>query len=278
MHDTASAIGAQFFGRYSRPGQLIVEIGACDVNGSIRSFADPQARYIGIDILPGPGVDLVVGADVPLPIQNKSADIVVATSVLEHDTLFWATFLDLLRITKDGGIVYINAPSNGWYHRYPNDNWRFFPDAGKALEKWGRLNGYAVHLVESFMGERAADVWNDFVAIFQIEPVASSHDFLSDSVPCTNVRRLDVEEPLRVRPMSEDMSLLENATNEIRALKARNATLAYELLRAKTYAAAFADVVDPHYRPAFKFSMQIDDRSAVSDFLDLTAAEHAKPS
>jgi hypothetical protein len=59
MHDTASDIGGRFLRRHSQAGHLIVELGAADINGSIRSFAHPEACYVGIDTAPGPGVDLV---------------------------------------------------------------------------------------------------------------------------------------------------------------------------------------------------------------------------
>src|SRR5690349_16942104 len=109
MHDTASVIGARFLSQYSRPDQVIVEVGARNLNGSIRSFAHPDAKYIGVDMEAGAGVDVVVKSGAPLPLQPKSADIVVATSVLEHDDFFWITFLDLLKIAKDGGVIYLNA-------------------------------------------------------------------------------------------------------------------------------------------------------------------------
>lgn len=44
------------------------------------------------------------------------------------------TFLEYARVIKPGGMIYINAPSNGDYHRYPDDNWRFYPDCGRVLK------------------------------------------------------------------------------------------------------------------------------------------------
>lgn len=260
MHDTANDIGARFLRRYSRSGHLVVELGAANVNGSIRSFAHSKAKYVGIDLAPGPGVDLVAECGSQLPIKPQSADIVVATSVFEHDDFFWSTFIELLRITKNGGLIYINAPSNGDYHRYPNDNWRFYPDAGKMLGKWAERNGYQVCLVESFIADRKADIWNDFVAIFQVQPVSSQHSYLSDEVACRNVWRINGDEPSRFRAESEDKTLIEQARREVRELQASNAKLSYQLERTKTFAAAFADAVDPQYRAAFIYSMNIDDR------------------
>jgi hypothetical protein len=117
--------------------------------------------------------------------------MVVASSMLEHDAFFWQTFLEMARIVKPGGVLYINAPSNGIYHCYPVDNWRFYPDAGKALVRWAARNGYELTLIESFVAERKNDVWNDFVAIFKKSFVSSAEklSFISAGVPCTNVWR-----------------------------------------------------------------------------------------
>jgi len=52
------------------------------------------------------------------------------------------------------------------FHRYPVDCWRFYPDSGLALESWGRRSGFNCALLESFVGNRMNDIWNDFVAIF----------------------------------------------------------------------------------------------------------------
>jgi hypothetical protein len=75
-------------------------------------------------------------------------------------------FNETLRILKPTGLLYINAPSNGIFHRYPVDCWRFYPDSGVALQNWGKRSGYNCALLESFVGMRKKDFWNDFVAVF----------------------------------------------------------------------------------------------------------------
>ncbi len=67
---------------------------------------------------------------------------------------------------KPEGLFYLNAPSNGDIHRYPLDCWRFYPDAGVALENWGRRCGHDPALLESFTTRQRDDAWNDFVAVF----------------------------------------------------------------------------------------------------------------
>ena len=59
-----------------------------------------------------------------------------------------------MRVLKPAGLLYINAPSNGDYHRYPVDCWRFFPDSGVALQNWANRNGYECAMLESFNGDK----------------------------------------------------------------------------------------------------------------------------
>ena len=63
-------------------------------------------------------------------------------------------FNEALRVLKPTGLLYINAPSNGAYHRYPVDCWRFYPDSGVALQNWGNRSGYECALLEFFIGVR----------------------------------------------------------------------------------------------------------------------------
>ncbi|RXH06467.1 methyltransferase domain-containing protein [Bradyrhizobium guangzhouense] len=210
MHDTAYAIGSQFLANYAKAPCTVVEIGAMNVNGTLRDACPVGAFYVGLDVESGPGVDVVVQAGAAFPVKSEIADIVVASSVLEHDNFFWLTFLEMIRVLKPGGALYISAPSNGPYHRYPVDNWRFYPDCGRALETWADRNSCPVTLVESFTAERESDVWNDFVAIFvkgnepHIHPIC----FLSESIRCTNVWRVANSQPAVERAATEDMTLI----------------------------------------------------------------------
>lgn len=168
MHPSAHDNGRLFFDTYlSGPGPLtVVDIGAQDVNGSLRSLAPPGARYIGVDFAPGRGVDVVLDDPYRLPFADQSIDAVVSSSCFEHVEMFWLSFNEVLRVLKPQGLFYLNAPSNGDFHRYPVDCWRFYPDAGAALVRWGQRSGFRPALLESFTAYQKQDVWSDFVAVF----------------------------------------------------------------------------------------------------------------
>ena len=142
MHDTALEIGRLAIEVYAKKeASRILEIGSLDVNGSLRTFAPQASEYIGVDMTSGKGVDIVINPNDPLPFTDQSFDFIIASSVFEHDPTFWMTFLDVGRLLCKGGFFYLNVPSNGAVHRYPTDNWRFYPDSGPALEKWALSQG-----------------------------------------------------------------------------------------------------------------------------------------
>ena len=57
MHDTAMIYGEHFFSAYvnGSTGLKIVDIGAQDVNGSLRSVAPANCDYVGLDFVEGKG-------------------------------------------------------------------------------------------------------------------------------------------------------------------------------------------------------------------------------
>lgn len=168
MHPTAMSNGKLFFDTYvARLGSVtVVDIGAQDVNGSLREVCPPNASYIGVDFERAKGVDVVLTDPYVLPFENESVDVVVSSSCFEHSEMFWLVFNEVLRILKPSGLFYLNVPSNGAFHRYPVDCWRFYPDSGKALVTWAQRCGINAELLESFTSRQHLDVWNDFVAIF----------------------------------------------------------------------------------------------------------------
>lgn len=168
MHQTAMANAALFFQTYVPSGEsiVIVEIGSQDVNGSIRMVAPANAKYIGLDFSEGAGVDVILDDPYKLPFEDGTVDVCVSSSVFEHSEMFWLLFLEILRILKPNGLFYLNAPSNGEFHRFPVDCWRFYPDSGNALVNWAKRNSYSPCMLESFVSNQVGDIWNDFVAVY----------------------------------------------------------------------------------------------------------------
>ena len=168
MHKTALQNGERFFKTYLTEGGslTVLDIGAQDVNGSLRQFCPPHANNVGVDLVQGPGVDVVLTDPYKLPFEDNSADAIVSSSCFEHSEMFWLLFLEVMRVLKPTGLLYLNAPSNGNFHRFPVDCWRFYPDSANALVTWGKRSGLNCVAVESYTSNQRKNTFNDYVAIF----------------------------------------------------------------------------------------------------------------
>lgn len=168
MHPSAMKNCQYFFDVYARElkSGLVLDIGSQDVNGSLSEVCPKKLSYVGIDFVDGKGVDVILKDPYSLPFPDNHADIIVSSSCFEHSEMFWVVFLEIMRVLKPTGIFYLNVPSNGSFHRYPVDCWRFYPDSGKALETWAKHNKINACLLESYTSAQDNDVWNDYVAVF----------------------------------------------------------------------------------------------------------------
>lgn len=146
----------------------VIDIGSYDVNGSYKPlFNQPMWSYTGVDLSPGPNVDIVLTSPYRLPIASHSVDIVVSGQAFEHIEFFWLTWLEICRVLKPGGMVFLLAPSRGPEHRYPQDCWRFYPDGFAALAKYGDLELLEVSTDWQAHPAEDSSAWGDTVGAFR---------------------------------------------------------------------------------------------------------------
>lgn len=89
----------------------VLEVGSLDINGSIRQFFNAQ-EYIGLDVGAGPGVDIVCeGQNFDYP--DDYFDVTVSSECFEHNPFWLETFLNMIRMTKSGGLVAFSCASEG---------------------------------------------------------------------------------------------------------------------------------------------------------------------
>lgn len=89
----------------------VLEFGSRDVNGSARSLF-PQARYTGVDIAPGPGVDVVCdAADWPEVNGDDGFDLVICTEVLEHTPRWQEIIGAAFYALRNGGRFFVTCAS-----------------------------------------------------------------------------------------------------------------------------------------------------------------------
>ncbi|WOO40815.1 methyltransferase domain-containing protein [Rubellicoccus peritrichatus] len=113
-------------------GKSVIDVGACDFNGSIRPLIEQWgcASYLGVDMISGRGVDKVINADNLIDeFGENSFDVVLSLEMMEHSRNWQASLHNMKRICKPDGLLIITAPSKGYmYHGYPTDFWRYQPE------------------------------------------------------------------------------------------------------------------------------------------------------
>jgi O-antigen biosynthesis protein len=115
----------------------VLEIGARDLNGTTRSIFQPDAEeYIGIDLDPGPGVDVAGDAVHHLahwfldPNGMNPFDLVICTETLEHAKYPQVMVFAMREFLAPGGFMILTSPAQTFpEHHYPRDYWRIMPNA-----------------------------------------------------------------------------------------------------------------------------------------------------
>jgi len=122
-----------FAAKYLTPdvvsGKRMLDVGACDFNGTIRPLMVSYSvgEYMGIDLIDDPSVDRVMNADDVVEVFGKeSFDIVLSMEMMEHTRNWRRSLSGLKQVCKKEGIIVITSPSIGYpYHGYPDDFWRY---------------------------------------------------------------------------------------------------------------------------------------------------------
>jgi len=82
----------------------VLEVGSCEVAGTVRPAFVNARTYVGVDWRPGPCVDVVSLAH-KMPFKPESFDVVVSTSMLEHDPYWRESLTKMVDVLKPGGAL-----------------------------------------------------------------------------------------------------------------------------------------------------------------------------
>jgi len=142
MHPSSRRYMARTFARHAAaraPGHVL-DIGSMGRRPFYRQIWEGGGwRYTGCDLSAGPNVDRVLDDPFLFPFADESVDAVISGQMLEHNEMFWLTFLEMARVLRMGGLMVHIAPSRGHEHRAPQDCWRFYRDGMTALARWSGL-------------------------------------------------------------------------------------------------------------------------------------------
>lgn len=102
----------------------VLEVGSYNVNGSVRHLC--PVPYTGIDVVDGPGVDVVYDGG-RIPYGDRAFPTVICTEVFEHAHRPWLLAAEIVRVLGAGGTAFVSARGNGFAFHNPPDRWRYMP-------------------------------------------------------------------------------------------------------------------------------------------------------
>jgi SAM-dependent methyltransferase len=140
-------------------------------------LANYDCTITGVDIQDGRNVDLQMVKPYRIPLPKDSQDLVISGQVFEHIPFPWASIMEIARVLKPNGYLFITAPSRG-HHHSTYDLWRYYPDSMRALAAQADLKLLAAYtdfppnVPESSRHDYAAidskgHYWGDTTGVFQ---------------------------------------------------------------------------------------------------------------
>ena len=136
MHKASHDIMRYFVNKYLNQNTTlqILDVGSYDVNGTYKDlFNNSKWKYYGLDISPGPNVDLVSKGVYDFGLKEHFFDVVVSGNCLEHVEAPWIWIQEIKKVIKPTGLICIIVPFFIHIHRHPLDCWRIAPDGMKYL-------------------------------------------------------------------------------------------------------------------------------------------------
>lgn len=131
MHQSVLDFGHAQLRAGEAAGKRVLEIGAFDVNGSLRPHVMSlgPAEYIGVDLQLGPGVDQIADA-CSASFNLGQFDLVLSTEMLEHAPDWRTAVRNMKAALALQGILLLTTRSRGFarHYEHPGDYWRFSLD------------------------------------------------------------------------------------------------------------------------------------------------------
>ena len=170
-----------FYREYQVPcknKRCVLDIGSYGMNGTYHDlFSDDEYTYRGLDMTPGPNVDIVPKNIYEWKeIADESYELVISGQAFEHIEYPWKTMCEIERILVPGGFYILIAPNAGCEHKAPKDCWRFYSDGMRALAEYAGLYVHHTSVAGMPSLENAREwcsAWNDCVLVAQKKPVTT---------------------------------------------------------------------------------------------------------
>ncbi|MCP4699956.1 MAG: class I SAM-dependent methyltransferase [Gammaproteobacteria bacterium] len=130
-----------------RSNPCILELGTRRVENNPssvrREWVPHAAEYIGTDFQAGADVDAVADVHKLSDVFGENRfDALIACSTLEHIRYPWIAVLEICRVLKPGGLIFVQTHHTYPIHGFPDDYWRFTEEGLSTL--FSRAAGFEV--------------------------------------------------------------------------------------------------------------------------------------
>jgi SAM-dependent methyltransferase len=156
----------QVFRRFTELGRgfeapAVLEVGSRNVSGITRRDVFTHcSKYVGFDIHPGEGVDVVGDCHrLSRYLPAEEFDLVYTVSVFEHLMFPWKVVLELNKVMKSGGCIFVSTHPAWPTHELPWDFFRYMAGGFGAL--FNEFTGFELVEVSEGLPCRAYALVND---------------------------------------------------------------------------------------------------------------------
>jgi len=124
----------------------VLEVGSKIYEGGVsfnfrnlfQSSTNSKVEFVGIDMLPGEGVDRVVNLcddfdKIDQQLNGVRFNTIICGSVLEHCSNPFKAAENMMKMLASGGVIFVSVPFAFQIHGYPDDYFRFTPNGVKVL-------------------------------------------------------------------------------------------------------------------------------------------------
>lgn len=113
-------------------GRTVLELGAR--NSTIHPSVPASMQYVGFDIRPGLDVDVVGDIhELSRHFEPEAFDFVCAVATFEHLAMPWKAVLEINKVMRPGGLLFVSTHPTWPPHEQPWDFWRFSAEAFQVL-------------------------------------------------------------------------------------------------------------------------------------------------
>jgi len=142
-------------------GRSVIEVGSLNINGSVREFFS-DCSYVGLDVGEGKDVDLVCRGE-DYGAGAGGADVLISCEAMEHNAAWKKTWLNMLRLVKDDGLVIMTCATHG---RRQHGTADFVPSDSPLTHGQGH-NHYCNLAAGDFAAVVNHDAWFSVWAFYQ---------------------------------------------------------------------------------------------------------------